>query len=91
MLALGREHVAGQGPFVILDSLATWDTTIMAAREIRTEARAALHVVLCLAVRRRPHRGRRGGAVPHLPADAIHAARSDRSRRPLPRWWPGLA
>lgn len=49
MLALGRELVAAQRRSVILDSPATWESTITAARAVRADAGASLRVVLCLA------------------------------------------
>lgn len=51
MLAMGRELVVAQGQSVILDSPATWESTITAAEDIGRDGHASLHVVLCLADR----------------------------------------
>ena len=49
MLALGRELVIGQRRSVILDSPATWESSITAAEAICRDGGASLLVVLCLA------------------------------------------
>lgn len=51
MLALGREMVVTHQRSVILDSPATWQDTVIAARDICQQGNATLRVLLCLADR----------------------------------------
>lgn len=51
LLALGRELVVNQRLPVILDSPASWQSTITAAEEICRDGEAILHILLCLADR----------------------------------------
>lgn len=48
LLALGRELVVNQRLSVILDSPASWRSTITAAEEICRDGEATLHTLLCL-------------------------------------------
>ena len=51
LLALGRELVVNQRLSVILDSPASWQSTITAVEEICRDGEATLHILLCLADR----------------------------------------
>lgn len=51
LLALGRELVVNQQLSVILDSPASWRSTVTAAEHICRDGEATLHILLCLANR----------------------------------------